>query len=97
MQICLVWPKENMVNGPHYPPDGTSNPPTPATDVAKETLLLSVYDNRPMMIYESYYQKDTKEYIAYTPTKPVQFSIQVSKISNPYITGVPMYLAWSQQ
>lgn len=97
MQICLVWPKENMVNGPHYPPDGTSNPPTPATDVAKETLLLSVYDNRPMMIYESYYQKDTKEYIAYTPTKPGQFSIQVSKISNPYITGVPMYLAWSQQ
>ena len=93
----MVWLKKNSIHGPHYPPDGSGDPPTPVYNVPKETLLLNVYDNRPMMIYESFYQKDTKEYIAFTPRTAGQYSFQVYKISNPYVTGVPVVIAWYQQ
>ena len=96
VQSCLLWPKQNVIHGPHYPADGSGDP-TPVYDVPKETLLLNVYDNRPMMIYESFYQKDTKEYIAFTPRTAGQYSFQVYKISNPYVTGVPVVIAWYQQ
>ena len=96
-QICMVWLKKNSIHGPHYPPDGSGDPPTPVYNVPKETLLLNVYDNRPMMIYESFYQKDTKEYIAFTPRTAGQYSLRVYKISNPYSMGVPVVIAWYQQ
>lgn len=96
-QICLLWPKQNVIHGPHYPPDGSGDPPTPVYNVPKETLLLNVYDSRPMMVYESFYQKDTKEYIAFTPRTAGQYSFRVHKISNPYVTGVPDVIAWYQQ
>lgn len=96
IQICLVWPKQNVIHGPHYPADGTNAPPTPVYDVAKETLLLSVNDGRPVSVYESFYQYDTKEYIAFEPRNAGQVGLTVTKISNPYVTGVPMVLAWYQ-
>ncbi|GEM_PF-1157003 len=96
-QICMVWMKKNSIHGPHYPPDGSGDPPTPVHEIPKETLLLNVYDSRPMMIYESFYQKDTKEYIAFTPRTAGQYSIRVYKISNPYITEIPVVIAWYQQ
>lgn len=95
-QICLLWPKQNAIHGPHYPPDGSGDSPTPVYEVPKETLLLNVYDSRPMMIYESFYQKDTKEYIAFEPYTAGQYSFRVYKISNPYVTGVPVVIAWFQ-
>lgn len=95
-QICLLWPKQNVIHGPHYPPDGSGDSPTPVYEVPKETLLLNVYDSRPMMIYESFYQKDTKEYIAFEPYTAGQYSFRVYKISNPYVTGVPVVIAWFQ-
>lgn len=95
-QVCLLWPKQNVIHGPHYPPDGSGDPPTPVYNVPKETLLLNVYDSRPMMVYESFYQKDTKEYIAFTLRTAGQFSFRVHKISNPYVTGVPVVIAWYQ-
>lgn len=49
------------------------------------------------MVYESFYQKDTKEYIAFTPRTAGQYSFRVHKISNPYVTGVPDVIAWYQQ
>ena len=88
---------KNSIHGPHYPPDGSGDSPTPVYEVPKETLLLNVYDSRPMMIYESYYQKDTKEYIAFEPYTAGQYSFRVYKISNPYVTGVPVVIAWYQQ
>lgn len=97
IQICLVWPKQNVIHGPHYPADGTNDPPTPVYDVAKETLLLSVNDGRPVSVYESFYQYDTKEYISFEPRNAGQVGLTVTKISNPYVTGVPMVLAWYQQ
>lgn len=96
-QICLLWPKQNVIHGPHYPPDGSGDSPTPVYVVPKETLLLNVYDSRPMMIYDSFYQKDTKEYIAFEPYTAGQYSFRVYKISNPYVTGVPVVIAWYQQ
>lgn len=96
-QICMVWMKNNSLHGPHYPPDGSGDPPTSVHEIPKETLLLNVYDDRPMMIYESFYQKDTKEYIAFTPRTAGQYSFRVYKISNPYVTGVPVVIAWYQQ
>lgn len=97
IQICLVWPKQNVIHGPHYPADGTNAPPTPVYDVEKETLMLSVNDGRPVSVYESFYQYDTKEYISFEPRNAGQVGLTVTKISNPYVTGVPMVLAWYQQ
>lgn len=95
IQICLVWTKGNIIPGPHFPQEGDA--PTPVLVGPKETLLLSVNDGRPVSVYESFYQYDTKEYIAFVPRNAGQVSLTVNKISNLYVTGVPMVLAWYQQ
>lgn len=97
VQICLLWPKQNAIHGPHYPPDGTSDPPTPVYNVPKETLLLSVSHDSSNIFYQSFYKNDTKEYIAFEPRTAGRYDLTMEKISNPYETGVPVVIAWYQQ
>ena len=86
LQICLNWLKKNTVSGSDHS-TGTIN------DASRDTYLLEILDPDGETIYMSWYRYDTKEYIAFTPSRTGTYTVKIQKSGTQ---GQDVTVAWFQ-
>ncbi len=86
LQICLNWLKKNTVSGSDHS-TGTVN------DASRDTYLLEILDPDGETLYNSWYRYDTKEYIAFTPSRTGTYTVKIQKSGTQ---GQDVTVAWFQ-